>query len=96
MGGGEALGPEATPPVCVRQGSGSCDRSSPHVEFLVVQLGELAQHRCGLVLVLGHGAGQSLGAGRADGLLVVSDVSDQQGAKVRDQLQVQGLPQPEQ
>lgn len=62
----------------------------------MVQLGELAQHWCRLVLVLGHGAGQSLGAGRADGLLVVGDVSDEQGAKVRDQLQVQRLPQPEQ
>lgn len=62
----------------------------------MVQLSELAQHWCRLVLVLGHGAGQSLCASRADGLLVVSDVSDQQGAKVRDQLQVQRLPEPEQ
>lgn len=65
------------------------------VELLVVQLGELAQHRCRLVPVLGHGAGQGLGAGRADGLLVVGDISNQQGAKVRDQLQVQRLPEPE-
>lgn len=69
---------------------------APHIELLVVELGELAQHWCRLVLVLGHCAGQSLCASRANGLLVVGDVSDQQGAKFRDQLQAQGLPQPEQ
>lgn len=61
----------------------------------MVDLSELAQHRSRLVLVLGHGAGQSFGCSRADRLLVVGDVSDQQGADLRDQLQSQRLPESE-
>lgn len=66
------------------------------VELLVVQLSESSEHWRRLVPVLGHGAGQSLCAGRADGLLVVGNISDQQRAEVRDQLQVQRLPESEQ
>lgn len=64
-----------------------------HVEFLVVELSELAENCGRLVSVLGHGTRQSLGAGGADGLLVVGDVSNQQGAELRDQLQAQRLPE---
>lgn len=66
----------------------------PHVEFVAVELGELDEDSGRLVSVMGHGGRQSLSAGRTDGLLVVGDVSDQQGAKLGDQLQAQGLPQP--
>lgn len=71
-----------------------CHGAGSHIEFLVVELSELAEHCGRLVRVLGHSTRQSFGAGRTDGLLVVCDVSNQQGAELRDQLQVQRLPEP--
>lgn len=61
----------------------------------MVELCELAEHGSRLVSVLGHGTGQSLGCCATDGLLMMGDVSDQQGAELRDQLQPQRLPKPE-
>ena len=66
----------------------------PYIEPLVVELGELAEHGAGLLLVLAHGAGEGVGPRRADHLLVVGDVYDEQGAQLGDQLQPQGVPQP--
>lgn len=60
----------------------------------MVELSELAENGGGLLSVMGHSSGQSFCAGRTDGLLVVGDVPDQQGTKLRDQLQTQRLPQP--
>lgn len=65
-----------------------------HVEFLVVELIELAQDSGGLVAVLADGTGQSLGPGSTHSLLMVGHISDEQRAQLRDQLQTQSLPQP--
>lgn len=60
----------------------------------MIELSELAQDSGGLVAVLRHGTGQSLSSSRADSLLMVGDISDEQRAELGDQLQTQGLPQP--
>lgn len=67
----------------------------PYIEFLMVEFSELAEHRARLPLVLAHSAGEGIGTGGTDRLLVVGDISDKQGAKLRDQLQPQRVPQPE-
>lgn len=66
-----------------------------YIEFLVVELSELAEHCGRLVCVLGHGVWQSFSSGRTDGLLVVGDVSNEQGAELGNQLQIQRLPESE-
>ena len=80
----------------VSETSGNCCAQAvvTHIELLVIELGELAEDSGSLVSVLAHGGEQGLGGGRADRLLVVGDVTDEQGAELRDQLQTQRLPQP--
>ncbi len=74
----------------------SCSNSViAHIEFLVVELSELAKHSGRLVSVLGHGARQRIGSRRTDGLLVVGDISNEQGAELRDHLQTQRHPESE-
>lgn len=61
----------------------------------MVQFSQLTKHRSRLVCVLRDGARQRVSRSRADGLLMVGDVSNQQGAELRDQLQIKRLPESE-
>lgn len=51
-----------------------------HVEPLLVEIDEASQHSRGLSLVAADGTGEGIGGGRADCLLVMCHVGDQQTA----------------
>lgn len=66
-----------------------------YIEFLMVEFSKLAKHNGRTVSVLGHSTGQGLGAGSTHSLLVMGDIADQQRAELRNQLQTERLPEPE-